>query len=87
MEKPVVADNNPIKTSLIEGKEYHYCSCGRSKSQPFCDGSHKGTSFVPLSFVAKSTTQKWLCACKHTKTPPYCDGSHQRLTEEDYAVE
>ncbi len=80
MEEPVIADNSPVKTSLEEGKEYHYCTCGRSKNQPFCDGSHKGTTFEPLAFIAKSTTQKWLCACKHTKTPPYCDGSHQRLT-------
>ncbi len=24
-------------------KSYWWCACGRSKSQPFCDGSHKGT--------------------------------------------
>lgn len=83
MEKPMIADNNPVKTSLEAGKEYMFCTCGRSKTQPFCDGSHKGTSFTPLAFTAKATTQKWLCACKHTKNPPYCDGSHQRFTSED----
>jgi CDGSH-type Zn-finger protein len=22
------------------GKDYFWCACGRSASQPFCDGSH-----------------------------------------------
>ena len=83
MEKPMIADNSPVKTSLEEGKAYAYCTCGRSKSQPFCDGNHKGTSFTPLMFTSKATTQKWVCACKHTKSPPYCDGSHQKFTSED----
>ncbi|WP_295419279.1 CDGSH iron-sulfur domain-containing protein [Sulfurovum sp.] len=83
MEKPMIADNNPIKTSLEAGKEYFYCTCGRSKTQPFCDGTHKGTSFTPLPFTSKATTQKWICACKHTKSPPYCDGSHQKFSTED----
>lgn len=83
MEKPMIADNNPAKASLVEGKGYFYCTCGRSKKQPFCDGSHKGTSFEPMKFTAEATTQKWLCACKHTKNPPYCDGSHQKFLPED----
>ena len=83
MEKPMIADNSPIKASLEEGKAYFYCTCGRSKKQPFCDGSHKGTSFEPMKFTAEATTQKWLCACKHTKNPPFCDGSHQKFSSED----
>jgi len=83
MEKPMIADNNPVKASLEEGKEYSYCTCGRSKTQLFCDGSHEGTSFTPMKFTAKATTQKWLCACKDTKNPPYCDGSHQKFIPED----
>lgn len=83
MEKPMIADYNPVIASLEAGKEYFFCTCGRSKSQPFCDGSHEGTSFEPLAFTAKATTQKWMCACKHTKNPPYCDGSHQKFTAQD----
>ena len=83
MEKPMIADNSPVKTSLEAGKEYMYCTCGHSKTQPFWDGSHEGTSFTPLAFTSKATTQKWVCACKHTKSPPYCDGSHQKFTAED----
>lgn len=87
MEKPVIADNKPVKTSLEADKSYMWCTCGRAKEQPFCDGSHKGTSLKPMKFTSKATTQKWVCACKHTKTPPYCDGSHQKFTEEDIGTE
>jgi len=38
---------------LEVGKEYYYCACGLSKNQPFCDGSHTGTSFTPKAFTAK----------------------------------
>lgn len=47
MVKPVIADNKPKKVELTKGKEYYFCVCGRSNSQPFCDGSHKGTGFSP----------------------------------------
>ncbi|RLG28671.1 hypothetical protein DRO03_09300 [Methanosarcinales archaeon] len=40
MEKPIVSDYNPVKASLEAGKEYFYSTCGRSETQPFCDGSH-----------------------------------------------
>ena len=41
MSNPIIADNKPVKVTLSKGQEYHFCTCGRSKSQPFCDGSHK----------------------------------------------
>lgn len=80
--KPVVADNKPIGVPLEAGKTYYFCRCGRSKNQPFCDGSHKGTPFTPLKFVAKDTGEAWLCQCKQTHNPPYCDGSHARVPVE-----
>ena len=45
-EKPVVASRMPAVIKLEAG-EYWWCSCGKSSKQPFCDGSHKGTSFTP----------------------------------------
>ena len=87
MEKPIVAANHPVIASLEEGKNYAYCTCGRAKVQPFCDGSHKGTSFSPMKFAAKATTQKWMCACKHTSNPPYCDGTHQKFSDADVGEE
>nr|WP_246345469.1 CDGSH iron-sulfur domain-containing protein [endosymbiont of Lamellibrachia barhami] len=64
------------------GKEYWWCACGRSKNQPFCDGSHQGTEFSPLGFRAEKSGEAWLCMCKQTANPPYCDGSHENIAEE-----
>lgn len=76
MEKPVIAGKEPITLNLNKGETYSWCTCGRSKDQPFCDGSHEGTSFTPLSFTAENDGPAALCTCKLTKTPPYCDGAH-----------
>jgi len=80
MDEPVVAATKPCLVALVEGKRYAWCSCGLSKSQPFCDGSHVGTSFKPIVFKAHETDEELLCACKLSKAPPYCDGSHNSLT-------
>lgn len=78
MVKPVIADNKPKKVELTKGKEYYFCVCGRSNSQPFCDGSHKGTGFSPKAFTAERSGEAYLCACKHTGNAPYCDGTHKQ---------
>ena len=63
----------------VEKGTYWWCACGQSKSQPYCDGSHKGTGFSPIrSDVAEARSVAW-CGCKHSKKPPFCDGSHARL--------
>lgn len=82
MNKPIVADNKSIKVNLKEGRHYSFCTCGRSKSQPFCDGSHKGTGFTPLRFFAEREQVVGLCQCKQTKSPPFCDGSHKKVPNE-----
>jgi len=69
----------PYEVTLEEGKTYHYCDCGRSKVQPFCDGSHIDTSFTPIAVVVSETKSYHLCGCKSTKNKPYCDGSHTKL--------
>ena len=76
--EPVIADKKPIVMELEPGT-YHWCSCGRSSNQPFCNGSHKGTDFVPLSFEMTEKQKVALCACKHTQKAPFCDGSHAKL--------
>ncbi len=80
---PIVAGNSPIAMELIKGTEYYFCTCGRSRSQPLCDGSHSGTDFTPKSFVAEETTTGFLCACKHTGNAPFCDGTHKKFTSDD----
>ncbi|NQZ13183.1 MAG: CDGSH iron-sulfur domain-containing protein, partial [Algicola sp.] len=79
MGNPVIASNKPIGVTLEKGKEYYFCSCGRSKNQPFCDGSHKGSGFTPQAFTADSDGESWLCQCKHTANSPFCDGSHKKF--------
>ena len=76
MTNPTVADNQPISVELEAGREYWWCACGRSATQPFCDGSHKDTGFEPLRFVPEKSGKAWLCMCKHSRNPPYCDGCH-----------
>ncbi len=49
MTEPRIADRKPIQVDLEAG-EYYWCACGKSKNQPFCDGSHAGTPFTPLAF-------------------------------------
>ena len=76
---PIIAAKLPTKVELEKGKDYYWCRCGRSKSQPFCDGSHKGTDITPLKYTADKTETAALCQCKATGNAPFCDGSHTRL--------
>ncbi|MGD9164682.1 MAG: glutamate synthase-related protein, partial [Chromatiales bacterium] len=72
---------------LSKNQEYFFCRCGRSKSQPFCDGAHAGTHFTPQAFVAEKDQEAYLCTCKHTGSPPYCDGSHKRFSSDQVGQE
>ena len=47
-----------------------------SSKQPFCDGSHKGTEFVPFKYLADQSKKVFFCTCKQTNDQPLCDGSH-----------
>lgn len=71
------AGDEPVKVTLKAGQTYAWCACGRSATQPFCDGSHQGTGLDPVVFTAEEDSEVWLCMCKQTKGPPLCDGSHK----------
>ncbi|MCK5041269.1 MAG: CDGSH iron-sulfur domain-containing protein [Sphingomonadales bacterium] len=76
---PHVAQKSPYFEDVIEGKTYMWCACGKSRSQPFCDGSHVGTGFEPEKYIAPQTKRVFFCGCKHSKKGAICDGSHNRL--------
>lgn len=79
MSKPVVAFRKGYYHEIKAGQRYLWCSCGRSKTQPFCDGAHAGTDFLPVMVKAKADEDVIFCGCKHTGTPPFCDGAHSNL--------
>ena len=78
MEMPQIAGRAPIVTELQPGT-YWWCACGRSKTQPFCDGSHEGTGLEPRELVIAEPKRVALCTCKQSSNKPFCDGSHKRL--------
>jgi CDGSH-type Zn-finger protein len=78
MNEPTIAAKEPAVLELEPGT-YYWCACGRSANQPFCDGSHQDTEFLPLKFLAEDTKQLFFCGCKHSKGQPLCDGSHNAL--------
>lgn len=75
------APKSPIEVTVTAGKTYWWCACGLSKGQPFCDGSHKVTSFTPLRYRPTESGPQWFCICKKTGTPPFCDGTHEKCVE------
>jgi CDGSH-type Zn-finger protein len=77
--KPIPAQKSPYQAAIEAGKKYAWCACGRSRNQPFCDGSHKDTGLRPVVFQAEESKTVWFCGCKHTSSKPYCDGTHNSL--------
>jgi CDGSH iron-sulfur domain-containing protein 3 len=73
---------NPIAVDVKADQDYWWCACGLSKTQPFCDGSHKTTNITPHKFSAKRDDRLWFCTCKKTKNTPLCDGSHNKISQE-----
>jgi len=78
MTTPVRSADKPFAVDVEQGKAYYWCACGKSKAQPFCDGSHKDTEFTPVKFIAEESKTVYFCGCKATQNQPLCDGSHNK---------
>ena len=55
MSSPDIPQKAPYAVEVEAGKKYWWCACGKSKTQPFCDGSHKGTPFAPGEYTAEKS--------------------------------
>jgi CDGSH iron-sulfur domain-containing protein 3 len=78
MSEPIIVQRMPC-VQKTEAGTYWWCACGRSKGQPFCDGSHKGTGLGPQQVeITAAKTVAW-CGCKHSGGGAFCDGTHGTL--------
>jgi CDGSH-type Zn-finger protein len=79
MTNPTIAQKSPYAVEVEAGKSYWWCACGKSASQPFCDGSHKGSAFAPTEYKAEKSGTVYFCGCKHSANGALCDGAHKKL--------
>ena len=70
--------SHPLVTELGVGT-YFWCQCGRTRTVPYCDGSHTGTEHKPLKFEIEEPITSAICNCGLTTNPPYCSGAHVDL--------
>ena len=78
MSEAIIAAREPAVLNLEPGI-YYWCACGKSVSQPFCDGSHEGSGCKPKALEITEKQTVALCQCKRSGNSPFCDGSHANL--------
>ncbi len=78
MSKPIMAGKVPKMMEMQPG-EYFWCACGKSSTQPFCDGTHAGSGIIPVRTLIEEKKQVFWCMCRKSKDKPFCDGTHKKL--------
>jgi len=61
MDTPECPQKAPYAVEVEKDKRYSWCTCGLSQEQPFCDGSHKETSFRSLPFITEESGTVYFC--------------------------
>jgi len=61
MDTPECPQKAPYAVEVEKDKRYSWCTCGLSQEQPFCDGSHKETSFRFLPFITEESGTVYFC--------------------------
>eukprot|EP00347_Sterkiella_histriomuscorum_P000048 403377383 len=83
-----------LELNWNKGKSYLYCTCGHSKTQPFCDGAHRALqdykdpetnqTYKPLKVDIQKVQSGFVwCGCKRNRLEagPNCDGNHTRIDD------
>ena len=63
MSEPTIAQKSPVPVEVEAGKDYWWCSCGKSKNQPFFCGCRP---------VCKEKMNFWTCDQVRTFVRPVC---------------
>jgi len=74
MSESLIPKKTQFPINIEAGRSYWWCSCGKSASQPFCDGSHEGSEFLPMEYKATETDIAYFCGCRNSLSKPLCDG-------------
>lgn len=75
MKLPIASQPGPYVVIVEEGRHYRWCSCGLTRTQPWCDDSHAGTGFEPIEFEAPISGEFHMCGCRGSDNKPYCFGN------------
>ena len=81
MTEPFMAQKSLYPVVVEAGQRYGWCACGRSKTQPFRDGSHQGSDFKPVEYQARESGTVYLRGCKRTGNRPRCAMARTRRVD------
>ena len=71
--------NEPFVIEVKKGDTKAFCVCGKSRSGPYCDGSHEGTGQKPNVITFEEDKTIRVCGCQLSDNRPFCDGTHKKL--------